>query len=301
MSLEADLIVDRVRLKRRLTRWRLLAVLAVAAAAGLGAALGGVGLSRPHVARLSIKGPIADEPTIVAALRRVLRDGSARALIVAIDSPGGTVSGGEALHQAIAAVAERKPVVAVMGGIAASAGYMVALPAARVFAREGTLTGSIGVIMQTFEASGLMARIGITAEALTSGALKGQPSPFRPLSEAGRASLSAIVADLHDQFVERVAVGRHMPEPAVRAIADGRAMTGRQALALGLVDAIGGEAEARAWLATERGIPESLPTRALAEPGPVAGLIADAAQALQRTAAMEWLRLDLPMALWQPR
>jgi protease-4 len=301
MSLEADLIVDRAKLKRRLTRWRLFAIAALAVAVGLAVGAGGYGLGRAHVARLSISGVITDDREVIEAVRKLATDNAARALIVAIDSPGGTVAGGEALHAAIARVAEKKPVVAVMGATAASAGYMVALPAARVFAREGTLTGSIGVVLQTFEASRLLSSLGIGAEALTSGALKDQPSPFRPLSEEGRAVLSAIIADLHGQFVARVAEGRRMDEAAVRALADGRAMTGRQALAAGLIDAIGGEAEARAWLAAERQVPETLPVRAVAEPDTVRGLLSGALGAAHRAVIGEWLRLDLPMALWQPR
>ncbi len=301
MSLEADLIVDRARMKRRLLRWRVLAVAAIALAAGLAAGVTGLGLDRPHVARLAVSGVITDDRSVSEALRKLADDTSVRALIVAIDSPGGTVAGGEALHDALARVAEKKPVVAVMGAIAASAGYMVAMPASRVFAREGTLTGSIGVIMQTVEVSRLMASLGIGAEALTSGALKDQPSPFHPLSPEGRAALAAIIADLHGQFVRRVAAGRHMEEAVVRTIADGRAMTGRQALDLGLVDAIGGETEARAWLAAERSVPERLPVRTLAGPDALGGLFSGALGAIQRALAGAWLSLDLPMALWQPR
>lgn len=301
MSLEADLIVDRARLKRRLTRWRLLAVLALAVAIGLAAGVEGYGIGRPHVARIAISGMITDDRDVAEALRKLAADGRARALIVAIDSPGGTVAGGEALHGAIAAVAAKKPVVAVMGATAASAGYMVALPANRVFAREGTLTGSIGVVLQTFEASRLLESIGIGSEALTSGALKDQPSPFRPLTAEGRAALSAIIADLHAQFVQKVMAARGMDEPSVRALADGRAMTGRQALKAGLIDAIGGEAEARAWLAAEHAVPESLPLRTVAPPDRVRGLISGALAQAHQALVDEMLRLDLPMALWQPR
>jgi len=301
MTLEADLIVDRARLKRRLTRWRIAAIAALAVAVGLAVGLDGTGLSRQHVARLSITGMITDDRAVTEALRKLASNTDARALIVSIDSPGGTVAGGEALYAAIGRVAANKPVVAVMGATAASAGYMAALPANRVFAREGTLTGSIGVVLQTFEASRLLDRIGVGAEALTSGALKDQPSPFRPLTEEGRAALGAIIADLHGQFVQKVVAARGMDEAAVRALADGRALTGRQALAAGLIDAIGGEAEARAWLAAERQVPESLPVRALAEPGVVRGLFSGAVSAAHRALIGEWLRLDLPLAVWQPR
>ena len=189
------------------------------------------------------------------------KDRSVPAVIVAIDSPGGTVAGGESLRAALLRVAAAKPVVAVMGGTAASAGYMIAMPAERIFAREGTLTGSIGVILQTGEVSGLLGKLGVTPEAITSGPLKDQPSFTRPLTPPGRAYLQALVADMYDQFVAMVALGRKMDPARVRELADGRAYTGRQALALGLVDQIGGEIEARAWLAETHKIAEGLPVQ----------------------------------------
>jgi protease-4 len=267
MALEPDLLLDRRRLKRQLGFWR--------AALILGAVLGGAvlmadslpknpALGGEHIARLPLNGTITDNRDLVRLVERAGRDSQVRALLVSIDSPGGTVAGGEALHTAIRGVrAAGKPVVAVMGGTAASAGYMVALPAERIFAREATLTGSIGVILQSFEVSELMERLGLRAEALTSGPLKDQPSPFRPLTEQGRASLNAVVQDMQSQFVAMVVAGRNMPEERVREIADGRVMTGRQAVTLGLVDAIGGEAEARRWLAETHGLPAELRLRDL--------------------------------------
>ena len=267
MALEPDLLLDRRRLKRQIGFWR--------AALILGAVLGGAvlmadslpenpALGGEHIARLPLNGTITDNRDLVRLVERSGRDPQVRALLVSIDSPGGTVAGGEALHTAIRGVrAAGKPVVAVMGGTAASAGYMVALPAERIFAREATLTGSIGVILQSFEVSELMERLGLRAEALTSGPLKDQPSPFRPLTEQGRASLNAVVQDMQSQFVAMVVAGRNMPEERVREIADGRVMTGRQAVTLGLVDAIGGEAEARRWLAEAHGLPAELRLRDL--------------------------------------
>ena len=301
MALETDLLIDRRRLKRGLAFWRAAAVLAVLAAIGIVAAHTGPARSLlgGSVARLSVSGLIAEDRERDEALRRAAEDSTVRALIVAIDSPGGTVSGGEALHRALAEVAAKKPVVAVMGGTAASAGYMVALPAARIYAREATVTGSIGVIMQTVEFAGLLERLGIRAEALTSGALKDQPSPFRPLSPEGRAALDSVVQDLYAQFVAMVASGRRMDPQRVRALADGRVFTGRQAVAEGLVDAIGGEAEARAWLAAERGIPASLPVRELA-PEESDRLIPRLVRETRKALVSERLSLDGLMALWHP-
>lgn len=311
MPLEADLLIDRRRLKRWLLLWRTLAiVLVVGGVAGfaasrldggrlMGSGLMGSGLAGGHVARLAVRGFIAEDRRLERTLDGVARDGSVRALIVAIDSPGGSVGGGEALLAALQRVAERKPVVAVLGGTAASAGYMTALGAERVWAREGTVTGSIGVLLQSVDASQALARLGVNAETIASGPLKDQPSPFRPLTPEGREALLRVVTDLHDQFVARVVVARRLPEAAVRGVADGRVLTGRQALSAGLVDAIGGEREARAWLAAERGIPDSLPVRELEPRGAAERLLSAGVDTFWKTLVSEWLGVDRLRMLWQ--
>src|SRR5208282_2018326 len=151
-------------------------ILAIVLVAIVAVAKTGAQLSRTHVARVAVTGFISDDRKVTNAIRDVATDDSAKALLVYIDSPGGAVAGGEALHDAIAAVAAKKPVVAVMGGTAASAGYMIAVPAARIFAREATLTGSIGVILETGEVSGLLNKLGVSAEVIRSGPLKDEPS-----------------------------------------------------------------------------------------------------------------------------
>jgi protease-4 len=307
MSLETDLLIDRRRLKRRLVFWRIVAVLAL-----LGCVLIGIGpvatvLAGPHVARLTVSGIITDDRDLVRRVEAVATDDAARALVVDIDSPGGSVAGGEALHDAIAEVAGRKPVAALMRGTAASAGYMIAVPAQRIFARDATLTGSIGVLLQTGEVSGLLGKLGITAETIVSGPLKDQPSVTAPLSDQGRAVLQGIVMDLYDQFVGMVAAGRHMDAAAVRKLADGRAYTGRQALALGLVDQIGSDAAVRQWLATQ-GVPTSLPLRDLQgrgwtvrlAGGPARGWLGVALQAVAKTFFGQGVTLDTAWAVWQP-
>lgn len=258
MNLETDLLLDRRRLKRRLNFWRVAAVLAAVAAVLFVVRPGSVPGGR-HVARVNVNGLITEDRKLLEAIAALAKDRSVPAVIVSIDSPGGSVSGGESLHGVLTRVAADKPVVAVMRGTAASAGYMAALPAARIFAREATLTGSIGVILQTGEASGLLDRLGLTAEAITSGPLKDQPSFTRPLTPEGRDYLRGVVDDMYGQFVAMVANSRRMEPARVRELADGRAYTGRQARELGLIDEIGGEVEARAWLARERGVSESVP------------------------------------------
>lgn len=306
MSLNADLLLDRRRLKRRLSLWRAAAILVGAALAFLFFAglpedpTGMLPTTGQHVARLEVEGFISDDRAQQEALARAGRDARVRAVLVSIDSSGGSVAGGEALHDALTRIAERKPVVAVMRGTAASAGYMVALPAQRIFAREATVTGSIGVILQSFDASELLATLGLRSENVASGPFKDQPSPFRPLSEEGRAELRRVVTDLHAQFVGMVAAGRRMPEDRVRELADGRIFTGREALRLGLVDEMGGEAEARAWLGRTHGVPESLPVRDIETRSFTERTFGAALGGVARILIHEWLGVDRLRALWQP-
>jgi protease-4 len=259
MSLETDLLLDRRRLKRRLFFWRSLAVLIVLAAVVVALRGSGWRFGGSHVARLTVSGIITADRRLDRNVAKVADDDRAKALLVLIDSPGGSVAGGQALHNAIARVAAKKPVVVVMGGTAASAGYMIAAPATRIFAQESTLTGSIGVLLETGDISGLLKSIGVSADPIVSGPLKDQPSFVKPLSPQGREVLQGLVMDMYDQFVGMVAEGRHMDPARVRELADGRPYTGRQALKLGLVDAIGGERDARQWLAQAKGISADLP------------------------------------------
>jgi protease-4 len=302
MSLETDLLLDRRRLKRRLVFWRVLSVIAVVAAVLTGLRTSGLALGA-HIARMSVDGLITENRKLTEAINGLATDDTVKALIVSINSPGGSVAGGESLHDAIARVAERKPVVAVMRGLAASAGYMVALPANRIFAREATLTGSIGVLLETGEVSGLLGKLGITPEVIRSGPLKDEPSFVRPLSPEGKEVLQGLVNDMYDQFVGMVATGRHMDTIKVRSMADGRAYTGRQALSLGLVDAIGGEREAKTWLASEKGISASLPVEDVSTGGlarsALSGQLGEMLQEVWKTLISQSVSLDGAWAVWQ--
>jgi protease-4 len=304
MSFETDLLIDRRRLKRRLFVWRGVAIVALLIAVLVGIGRAGLLPEGRHIARLNVDGIITDDRRLTDAVRAIARDRSVPALIVSIDSPGGSVTGGENLHDAIAAVAAVKPVVAVMGGLAASAGYMIAMPAQRIFAEDSTLTGSIGVILETGDVAGLLGKLGIAADPIVSGPLKDQPSYVKPLSPQGRDVLQGLVNDLYGQFVAIVAKGRHMDEAKVRSLADGRAYTGHQALPLGLIDAIGNERDAREWLEKQHGIAASLPVRDLRVPRDRSSLfgsmLAPLFDGLLKTVSLQGVRLDLPMALWQP-
>jgi len=303
VALETDLLLDRRRLKRRLVFWRSFSVLAVALAVFVSVRDGGALPSGPHVARLTVTGIIAEDRKLTEAIDRLATDNAVKALIVAIDSPGGTVSGGESLHNAIARVQKKKPVAAVMRGVAASAGYMIAVPADRIFARESTLTGSIGVLLETGELSGLLEKIGIGSETIVSGPLKDQPSLTHPLSPEGRSVLRGLVQDMYDQFVGMVAEGRHMAPDDVRKLGDGRAYTGRQALKLGLIDQIGEERDARAWLASERKISADLPAEDVTASGLLGRTLSSSFgplfDGLWKTVVSQSVRLDGAWAVWQ--
>ncbi len=302
---DADLVVDRRRLKRQLSFWRLAAI--VLAVAAIGAAVGRFGagiVGGRHVARLTVAGIIVDDPRRSKAIAELVRDGSVRALIVRIDSPGGTVVGGETLYRELRRVAEKMPVVAVMAQTAASGGYMTALGADWIVAREGTITGSIGVLMQSADVTGLLDKLGVSMEAIKSAPLKAVPSPFEPLTPEGRAAAKALVDDMFDMFVGMVIERRGLARAKALEVADGRVFTGRQAKALGLVDAIGGEDTARGWLESERGVRRDLPVKDVKVSREDEFWRDVAGQALSaitgKSYLPERLTLDGLVALWHP-
>lgn len=313
MSVDPDLMVDRLRLRRRLLFWRVAAVaafvLALTGVGGRSLLQGGTLTARPHLVRVRVTGVIgSDVSRQVALIDQAAENRAVRGMILDVDSPGGAVSGGEALHDAVARFAARKPVAVAMGGTAASAGYMISVPAQRLFATRSTLTGSIGVIMEAPDVSSLLDKVGVKVDQLVSGPMKGQPSAVQPLSPEGRQMLQGLVADLFDQFVTMVAQGRHMPVERVRALADGRPYTGRQALALGLIDQIGGEREAKAWLASRLHLPPTVPVEELKVAGPRDWRLRLMHGMLRVILGDEWagsvvsqgVALDGAVAIWKP-
>jgi protease-4 len=208
-----------------------------------------------------IEGIILDDQNRDEALEDVAGNEKVKALIVKIDSPGGTFVGGEALYQSLRRVAEKKPVVALMGTTATSAAYMTALASDIIVARPSTLTGSIGVILQTADVTGLLEKIGIKPEVVKSAPLKAQPNPLERFTPEARKATEAVIADFFDMFVTLVAERRNMSKKKVRILADGRVFSGRQALSKGLVDILGAEPEARKWLAETHEIADSLPVK----------------------------------------
>ena len=294
-------IVDRRRLKRHLIIWRIAAVIAAVSAALVALSdYNDTGFTE-HVARLKVSGIILNNPARDRALREAARRDAVKALIVEIDSPGGTFVGGEALYNELRSLAQVKPVVAVMGGTATSAAYMAAIGTSWVFARNGTVTGSIGVIMQTADITGMLEKLGIKPETVKSGPLKAQPNPMEPFLPAARDATEEVVGDLYAIFVDMVATRREIDRDKVLTLADGRVFSGRQAHQVGLVDAIGGVVEARSWLEENHQINAGLPLRNLDvhDNDEFWSNLIDSA--LGKTLFPERLRLDGVLSVWQPK
>ena len=195
-----------------------------------------------------IEGAITDAREVTDFLRELREDDSVKGVVLRIDSPGGAVAPSQELYQAVKALAKVKPVVVSMGTAAASGGYYAAAPATLIVANSGSITGSIGVRAEYVNLQGLMDKLGLKSDLMASGKFKAAGSPTAPLTPEQRAYLMALIMDLHQQFVADVAEGRKMPLGEVEKLADGRAFTGRQAQALGLVDKLGGLETASATL-----------------------------------------------------
>lgn len=260
---QGDLLVDRKRLKSHLTTWRALAIIALVAVAALllqsvdGPAGSGVP-GRDYVAQISVGGIIQEDADREALLKKIRDDNSAKALIVRMDSPGGTTVGGEELFLQLRDVAKKKPVVGVMGTVCASACYMSALGTDHLIARQGTLTGSIGVLLQSLEVSRLADKLGITPITIKSGKYKDAPSLTEPLTDDERRVVNEVVMDAYDYFVGLIADRRGMSKDHVRELGDGRVYTGRQAIDVKLIDELGGNDEARAWLSQKHKVSPEL-------------------------------------------
>ncbi|HAH64759.1 MAG TPA: signal peptide peptidase SppA [Rhizobiales bacterium] len=262
MVLDAESVIDRRRLKRRLTMWRIAAVVLgllligalllsdkqVAATAGI----------LPHIARVDISGVITDDRKMSELLDKVGKADQVKAVILDINSPGGTTTGGEAMYAAVRRLAGKKPVVAVCGTLATSAAYIVALATDRIFVYGNTITGSVGVIFQWVDVTELMHTIGVKVEEVKSGPLKAVPSPFEPADEKARALSEEMVQEAKVWFVDLVAKRRDIDPQSIPGLTDGRIYSGRQAVELKLVDEIGDERSAVAWLHKERKVPAGL-------------------------------------------
>lgn len=322
MSFEPDVIVDRRRIRRKLTFWRVSAVLAVIVAivavalavtpAGRNALTG-----KTAIARIKIDGLIRSNQERVEALER-LEQSKAPAVIVHINSPGGTTAGSEQLYDALVRLKAKKPVVVVIEGLAASGGYIAALSADHIIAQQTSLVGSIGVLFQYPNFSELLKTVGVKVEEVKSSPLKAAPNGFEPTSPEARAAIDMLVKDSYAWFRGMVKDRRKMDDAQIEKVADGRVFTGRIAMDLKLIDQIGDEKTAVAWLAAQKGIAADTPVRDF-KLAPrlgdmtflraTASVVLDAvgfgemARRIEQTgmvAAADRLSLDGLLALWQP-
>lgn len=318
MSSDADLLADRRSLRRKLSLWRLLALFGVVTLV-VGGALAWSGripgsVAQAHIARVTISGFISGDRRTLELIKS-LENSRARAVLIRIDSPGGTTAGSEAVHEAVRKLAAKKPVVAVVDGLAASGGYIVALGTDHIVTRQTSLVGSIGVLFQFPNLGKLMDTLGVKVEEVKSSPLKAAPNPFEPASPEAIAALKRVVDDNYDWFKRLVRDRRNLAEPELASVSDGRVHSGRQAIALKLVDEIGGESEAIAWLEREKGIDKGLRVRDWRRRSESSSYgLWSAGEALARAAGLEplaaviaraaeqpvGLRLDAPLALWQP-
>ena len=320
MSLDADAIVDRRRMRRKLTFWRVSAVLiALAAIAAAAVALAPRSRLFPagaYIARIKVQGLIRDNRDRVEALDRLAKS-RARAVILHIDSPGGTTAGSQQLFNSLRALQAKKPMVVVVDGLAASGAYIAALSSDHIIAHDTSLVGSIGVLFQFPNFTGALKTLGIQVESIKSSPLKAAPSGFEPTSPEARAAVEAIVLDSYAWFKALVKDRRKMDDTQLAAVDDGRVFTGRQGVALKLIDSLGNEKTALAWLASEKHVPATTPVRDVSlEPRfsefsflhvaawtfQAVGLSAVAQRIEEWGAvrAVERLNLDGLLALWHP-
>jgi protease IV len=318
MSLDSDVIVDRRRIRRKLTFWRVAAAaIAIAAIAGVGIMVtpgtrGSLAASG-SIARVNIEGLIRSDQDRVEALER-LADSNAPAVIVHINSPGGTTAGSEQLYDALTRLKAKKPLVVVVEGLAASGGYITAIAADHIIAQQTSLVGSIGVLFQFPNFTDLLKTVGVKVEEVKSSPLKAAPNGFEPTSPEARAALDALVKDSYAWFRGLVKERRGMDDQLLDKVADGRVFTGHQAVDLKLIDQLGDERTAVAWLVAQKGVKADLPVRDyklaprfgdLTFLRAAASITLDAlgfggvARQLEQ-AGVDRLGLDGMLALWQP-
>src|ERR1700761_3251751 len=264
MSLDSDVIVDRRRLRRKLTFWRVLAVVITIAAIGAVGTLmsrGRSGFSTTgSIARVNIEGIIRSDQERVEALER-LEKSKAEAVIGHINSPGGTTARSQQLYDSPTRPKAKKPLVVVVEGLAASGGYITAIAADHIVAQQTSLVGSIGVLFQLPNFSEVLKTIGVKVEEVKSSPLKAAPNGFEPTSPEARDALDALVKDSYAWFKDLVKARRGMDDDQLAKVSDGRVFTGRQAVDLKLIDQLGDEKTAVEWLVEQKHVAKDLPVR----------------------------------------
>jgi protease IV len=322
MSLDSDVIVDRRRIRRKLTFWRVIAALvAIGAIVTVGL------LATPDarstfstsgsIARVHIDGLIRSDADRVEALER-LENSRAAAVVVHINSPGGTTAGSEQLYDALVRLKAKKPLAVVVEGLAASGGYITAIAADHIVAQQTSLVGSIGVLFQIPNFTELLKTVGVKVEEVKSSPLKAAPNGYEPTTPEARAALDSLVKDSYAWFRSLVKERRGMDDALLEKVADGRVFTGHQAIDLKLIDQLGDEKTAVAWLVAQKGVKSGLPVheyklaprfgdltflRAAASITLDALGLSSVARQIEQaglTQAVDRLSLDGMLALWQP-
>ncbi|WP_210496135.1 signal peptide peptidase SppA [Microvirga antarctica] len=263
--IDAEAIADRRRLRRKLSFWRVVGILALVLAIGTAGFFASRRLgwteAGPHVARISVTGVITGNQAMADLMERVGRARSVVGVVVSINSPGGTTTGSEELFRNIRSLAARKPVVAFVDGTAASGGYITAIAADHIVARETSLVGSIGVLFQYPDVSALLDRVGVKMETIKSAPLKAEPNPFQPTSPEARAAIDSVVRDTFEWFKRLVRERRGLSDAELAVASTGQVFSGHQGVPLKLVDSVGVERDAVAWMEREKGLRANLPIR----------------------------------------
>jgi protease IV len=260
--LTPDQLVDRRRTQRRLSAWRVTAILFLAlAVVAIGwrvSGRGGPGSLVPHIARLQISGLITGDRDTIKLIDDVAKS-NASAVLVAIDSPGGTTTGSERVYQALRRLAAKKPTVASVGTLAASGAYIAALGTDHIVAEGNSLVGSIGVLFEFPNFAAALDKLGIKVETIKSTPLKAAPNGLEPTSPEAKAAIDALVVDSYGWFKGLVKERRRLDDAGLAAVDDGRVFTGRQGLGLHLVDALGEERDAVTYLRAQPGVGKTVP------------------------------------------
>jgi protease-4 len=263
--LNSDIILERQSLKKKVSFWRtlafvIIAIILVSIATEFGSgkvntasAFGG------YIARIEIDGEIDRDKDRDEAIKDIIEDDKVKAVIIHVNSPGGTAVGGEDLYKRIKELSGKKPVVVVMGSMATSAAYLISVGADRIYAHNGTITGSIGVILQMPNVKDLMDKVGIKFDYIRTSPLKGAPNPFELKNDQANAILETMIKDFYNYFVKIVATERKLKFDDVKALADGRIYSAEEAKKNKLIDDIGGEDEAVNWLVENKSISKDTP------------------------------------------
>ncbi|HEY8193699.1 MAG TPA: signal peptide peptidase SppA [Hyphomicrobium sp.] len=258
--LETETVLDRRRLRRSVTLWRAAGLAAVVIAIGA-LTLGNDKLAtlagEKQIARISIEGTITEDRDQLKMLKDIADDNSVAGVLMYVNSPGGTTTGGEALYEGLRALSKKKPIVAQFGTVAASAAYIAGLASDHIVSRGNTITGSVGVIVQWPELVQLLDKLGVKVNEVKSGPLKASPSPFEPLDDASKKIAEDMVNDGFKWFVGLVETRRGVKAADIPGLLDGRIFSGREALQAKLVDQIGGEDEAVKWLKDVKNVPQN--------------------------------------------